>query len=513
MQNISTTPWTTAYTSQTVPRHDSPFLPGLFPPLAATATPMRVHAAHLLVPAPPTPRRHATLRFAVSAAATSVNVNQADAAGKQAVIVGGGLAGLAAATHLASLSVPFTLLEASDRVGGRVATDEVDGYLLDRGFQIFLTAYPECQRLLDFQALRLQPFFPGALVYIGAGEGGSPFHMLSDPFRFPIRSLSSVFSPVGTLPDKLLVGITRLRAAATPDDVILSSPETTTARHLEKLGFSPSIVERFLRPFLAGIFFDPALDTSSRLFELVFKRLALGDNALPEAGIGAIAAQLADRLPAGSVRLNARVAAIDPSSGVTLDTGETVSGKLGVIVAVEQPEAEKLLPQLPARPKNKKAAERSTVCLYFSADRAAVQEPVLLLNGSGKGVVNNMFFATNVAPSYAPAGKVLVSVSLVGSFADREDAELAGEVVRELGGWFGAGEVASWAHLRTYRIGFAQPDQTPPTEPAGRDPRAGDGVYVCGDHWCSATFDGAMVSGRRAAEALAKDGGLSQSLS
>ncbi|KAI5012272.1 hypothetical protein ZWY2020_024406 [Hordeum vulgare] len=421
---------------------------------------MRVHAAHLLVPVPSTPRRHATLRFTVSAAATSVNVNQADAARKQAVIVGGGLAGLAAATHLASLSVPFTLLEASDRVGGRVATDEVDGYLLDRGFQIFLTAYPECQRLLDFQALRLQPFFPGALVYLGAGESGSPFHMLSDPFRFPIRSLSSVFSPVGTLPDKLLVGITRLRAAATPDDVNLSSPETTTARHLEKLGFSPSIVERFLRPLLAGIFFDTALDTSSRLFELVFKRLVLGDNALPEAGIGAIAAQLADRLPAGSVRLNARAASIDPSSGVTLDTGEAVSGELGVIVAVEQPEAEKLLPQLPARPKSKKPAERSTVCLYFSADRAA----------------------TNVAPSYAPAGKVLVSVSLVGSFAEREDGELAGEVVRELGGWFGAGEVASWAHLRTYRIGFAQPDQMPPTEPAGRDPRVGDGVYVCGDH-------------------------------
>ena len=94
-----------------------------------------------------------------------------------------------------------------------------------------------------------------------------------------------------------------------------------------------------------------------------------------------------------------------------------------------------------------------------------------------------------------------------------EAAEGPGEVVRELGGWFGAGEVASWAHLRTYRIGFAQPNQTPPTEPTGRDPRIGDGVYVCGDHWCSATFDGAMVSGRRAVEALVKDGGLSQSLS
>lgn len=462
---------------------------------------MHVHAPHPLLPAPPKPHHHAALRFNVAAsAAGSVNPTAA----RKAVIVGGGLAGLAAATHLASLSVPFTLLEASDRLGGRVATDEVDGYRLDRGFQIFLTAYPECQRVLHFPALRLRPFYPGALIFLGAGE---PFHLLSDPFRLPLRSLSSVFSPVGSLSDKLLVGFTRLRAASTPDDVILSSPETTTARHLEQLGFSPSIVERFLRPFLAGIFFDPALDTSSRLFELVFKRLALGDNALPEAGIGAISGQLAERLPASSVRLNSRAAAVDPS-GVTLDTGETISGELGVIVAVEQPEAEKLLSQLldVARPKK---AERSTVCLYFSADRAPVQDPILILNGSGKGIVNNMFFATNVAPSYAPAGKVLVSVSLVGSFAGRADTELADEVVRELGGWFGEGEVASWRHLRTYRIGFAQPDQTPPTTPAGRDPRVSDGVYVCGDHWCSATFDGAMVSGRRAAEALAKDRGLS----
>ena len=459
---------------------------------------MHVH----LLTAPPKPHCHAAaLRFTVAASAAAPSASPA--AARKAVIVGGGLAGLAAATHLTSLSVPFTLVEASDRLGGRVATDVVDGYRLDRGFQIFLTAYPECRRLLDFPALRLRPFYPGALVFTGAGE---PFYLVSDPFRLPLRSLSAVFSPVGTLADKILVGLTRLRAAAAPDDAILSAPETTTATHLQQLGFSPSIVERFLRPFLAGIFFDPALDTSSRLFELVFKRLALGDNALPEDGIGAIASQLADRLPAGSVRLNSRAAAID-GSGVTLDTGETIPGELGVIVAVEQPEAEKLLPQL-SIPEKPKKSERSTVCLYFSTDRALVQDPILLLNGSGKGIVNNMFFATNVAPSYAPPGKVLVSVSLVGSFDDREDADLADEVVRELGGWFGAGAVASWTHLRTYRIGFAQPDQTPPTTLAGRDPRVGDGLYVCGDHWCSATFDGALVSGRRAAEALAKDRGI-----
>ncbi|OAY71401.1 hypothetical protein ACMD2_07808 [Ananas comosus] len=119
-----------------------------------------------------------------------------------------------------------------------------------------------------------------------------------------------------------------------------------------------------------------------------------------------------------------------------------------------------------------------------------------------------MFFVTNVAPSYAPQGKVLVSVSLVGSYRDRSDGDLTSQVLDELGEWFGAEEVGDWRHLRTYRIDFAQPDQTPPTDPLGRDPRVADGVYMCGDHWSWATFDGALVSGRKAAEALMKDKGL-----
>uniref|UniRef100_A0A453C7S1 Amine oxidase domain-containing protein n=1 Tax=Aegilops tauschii subsp. strangulata TaxID=200361 RepID=A0A453C7S1_AEGTS len=128
---------------------------------------------------------------------------------------------------------PFTLLEASDRVGGRVATDEVDGYLLDRGFQIFLTAYPECQRLLDYQALRLQPFFPGALVYLGAGDGGSPFHMLSDPFRFPIRSLSSVFSPVGIA--RVAVFSSGAAPSLTPSRAAASLPTASSAASISLL--------------------------------------------------------------------------------------------------------------------------------------------------------------------------------------------------------------------------------------------------------------------------------------
>jgi hypothetical protein len=144
--------------------------------------------------------------------------------------------------------------------------------------------------------------------------------------------------------------------------------------------------------------------------------------------------------------------------------------------------------------------------LYFSADRddIPVRDPVLFLNGSGEGIVNNMFFATNVAPSYGPPGKALVSVTLIGLFDDTSDHDLVDEVISELSGWFGGSMVGSWKPLRTYRVRYAQPNQCPPTN-LMKNPQIGSGLYLCGDHLTSATFDGALASGRKAAEALLRD--------
>lgn len=420
------------------------------------------------------------------------------------VVVGAGLAGLAAATSLHSAKIPFLLVEASDAVGGRVRTDAVDGFLLDRGFQIFITAYPEARKTLDYDALNLQKFYSGALVYCNGR-----FHRVSDPFRHFSDALLSLANPIGSVLDKLLIGLTRLRAVTRSDEEILSADEVPIIDMLNRTGFSDSIVDRFFRPFFGGIFFDRKLETTSRLFDFILKCLALGDNTLPARGIAAIPKQLAGKLPPDSVLLNSKVISIDSGdkskpSEVRLQSGEVLKGELGVIVAVEEPEAEKLLEgkivgKRPEKP------PRSTACLYFSADQAPVQEPVLILNGSGAGIVNNMFFATEVAKSYGPEDKTLVSVSVIGSCEGMPDEELIRAVVEELSGWFGGSIVESWRHLRTYRIGFAQPNQSPPTDFVKKSPRIGSGVYVCGDYWSSATFDGALLSGRRAAEALLED--------
>lgn len=288
---------------------------------------------------------------------------------------------------------------------------------------------------------------------------------------------------------------------------------------LRTSGFTDSIIDRFFRPFFGGIFFDRELETTSRLFDFIFKCLALGDNTLPEKGIEEIPNQLASKLPNESIRLNSRVTSIelDEENGansvtVRLENGEELTSEVGVVMAVEEPEAEKLLAGN-LTVSNRKPC-RSTVCLYFSSDpgRVPSSDPVLYLNGSGKGIVNNMFFATNVAPSYGPSDKALVSVSLIGLFDDVSDDDLAVQVVRELSGWFGESVVGSWKHLRTYRIKFAQPNQSPPTD-LMRSPRTGFGLYLCGDYQTSATFDGALVSGRRAVEALLEDRALNSPLS
>ncbi|XP_057497077.1 15-cis-phytoene desaturase, chloroplastic/chromoplastic-like [Actinidia eriantha] len=419
------------------------------------------------------------------------------------IVVGAGLAGLAAATRLASENIPFLLLDASDAVGGRVRTDAVDGFLLDRGFQIFITAYPEAQKLLDYQALDLRKFYSGARIYYGGR-----FHTVADPIRHFSDALQTLTNPIGTVLDKFLIALTRIRVLIRSDGEILSADEISTVELLRKIGFSDTIVDRFFRPFFGGIFFDRELETTSRLFDFVFKCLALGDNTLPAKGISAIPEQLAAKLPSDSILLNSRVVSVGDSSSVRLQSGELITGELGLIIAVEEPEAIKLLAgKLEPRPVQKPV--RSTVCLYFSAEPSQIPviDPVLFLNGSGKGIVNNMFFATNVAPSYGPSGRALVSVSLIGLFEDVKDEDLTAEVVQELSGWFGEKMVGPWRHLKTYRVGFAQPNQSPPTD-LMKNPRLGPGLYLCGDYQTSATFDGALVSGRKAVEALLRDRAL-----
>jgi phytoene dehydrogenase-like protein len=250
------------------------------------------------------------------------------------------------------------------------------------------------------------------------------------------------------------------------------------------------MIERFFGPFLGGVFLDPDLVTSSRMFRFVFRMFSAGTAFLPDGGMGEIPAQLAARLPAGSIRLNAPVAEVAPDRAV-LESGEVLhAGR--VVVAADGARAAALVPGL--------VAPRwcPVQNLYYAVPEAPVAEPVLILNGEGRGPVNNLAFPTRVAPGYGPGDADLASVTVIGPLAD-DDRRLQGAVEDQLRDWFGSG-VDRWRHLRTYRIARALPRQEPGwLEPASRTSGTVSGVFVAGDHLENASTNGALASGRRAA--------------
>jgi phytoene dehydrogenase-like protein len=406
------------------------------------------------------------------------------------IVVGAGLAGLACSRALAAARLKVLLLEGGDAAGGRVRTDAHEGFLLDRGFQVYLTAYPEGRRALDLTALGLRRFVPGAKVW-----HDGRLHTVADPLRRPGEALSHLFGGPGTFGDKLRVLELRQAALSGELEDLWHRPERTSRRYLEELGFTDGMLEGFLRPFFAGIFLERELTTSSRFLEFVFRMFSTGDTVVPEQGMGAIPEQLAAKLPTGMLRMRAPVAEVW-GHRVRLADGETIGAK-AVVVAADPTGAVGLLPGMPAHPMNR------VTCLYFAAPEPPVAGPWLVLNGEGRGLVNNVAVMSEVSPAYAPKGQALVSVSVLGEPLKAE--ALQGRVREELTGWFG-GAVAAWRHLRTYVLPQALPAQPPSAlEPPRRTVRLSPGLYVCGDHRDNASIDGALGSGRRAAEALLAD--------
>ncbi len=406
------------------------------------------------------------------------------------LIVGAGLAGLCCARRLAEAGVSFQIVEADDAAGGRVRTDEVNGFRLDRGFQVLLTAYPEARKVLDYGALDLKKFSPGALSWF-AGR----MNQLVDPWRVPGMWRTAFRSDFGTLGDKLRIGRLRSRLKRSTIDQLFARNDRPIKDDLLAEGFSQEMIHRFFRPFIGGIILDGELKSSSRMFEFVFKMLAEGDTAVPAQGMGAIPAQLVAKFPANAIRFNAKVESLHGNE-IALHGGETLQAR-AIVIAADGPAAAHLVGE--AEP-----TSRSVTCFYFAADEPPVAYPMLVLNGDGAGPVNNFAVMTQVAPSYAPAGKHLISVSVLG-IQELTDVQLGGFIIAQMKNWFG-NVARSWQFLKSYRIPHAQPQQYPGAlEPPQRPVRVRPGVYVTGDHRDNASINGAMVSGRRAAEAVLAD--------
>lgn len=397
-------------------------------------------------------------------------------------VVGAGLAGIAAARVVHEAGLSFAMFESSDGVGGRVRTDEVDGFLLDRGFQVLLTAYPELHRQFDVTALDLRAFDPGALVWRN-GRG----YEVSDPFRKPASVVSTALAPVGSPFDKARIALLRRRVRTGHASQLLHGDDMTTRSLLESSGFSSTMIERFFTPLVGGIQLDPQLTASRRMFDVIFRMLADGDAAVPSCGMGQLSAQLASRVPTEAIHLSTPVIGLGPGE-VRVDGDRAVKAR-AVVVATEGPVAHRFvdIPDVPSR---------SVSCVYFAADRAPTTSKAIVLDGTGRGPVLNVAVMSNVSPSYAPSGQHLIAAAIPG----RTDGDLEADARRQLAGMFGA-TVSSWRHLRTYSIAHGQPDQSPPFSPK-KPVSLGHGLFVCGDHRDTASIQGALYSGRRTGRAV-----------
>ncbi|MGV3525948.1 MAG: NAD(P)/FAD-dependent oxidoreductase [Candidatus Sericytochromatia bacterium] len=404
------------------------------------------------------------------------------------LIVGAGLTGLTCARALKEAGISSLLLEANDAVGGRVRSERVNGFLLDRGFQIFLSAYPEARRWLDYDALQLKAFYPGALIQTLQGPV-----LLGDPLRQPEDALATALARLGTLSDKLHILQLRQDVLRHSLEALARRPETTTFLALRERGFSEAFIQAFFQPFLGGVFLDPNLQTSSHFFHFVMKMFSSGDATVPAAGMQALPEQLLRWLPPESVRLNSPVRTVS-AGAVTLASGETLHAK-AVVVATEAATAARLLKLAPVR-------AQASRTVYLATAQAPVDKPILVLNGRGVGPINNAVVMSLAAPDYAPPGQHQLALSLLPPALAQPWEQLWPRLQRQLRDWFPR-HPQDWELLRDTVLPYSLPAQSVPLRAQTR--RLEAGLYLGGDHSENASINGAMRAGRLLAEALEQD--------
>ncbi|MEM9991291.1 MAG: NAD(P)/FAD-dependent oxidoreductase [Bacteroidota bacterium] len=411
----------------------------------------------------------------------------------QVLIIGGGISGLSAANYLHQKGISFRIIEATDRVGGRVKTDLENEYRFDHGFQVLLTAYPEAKALLNYSKLDLKTFLPGSLILKETGKTS----IIGDPMRWWGSLFGTLFSGIGTWGDKFNILSLRKTLAAKTIDEIFEQPEKTTLQALrEDYGFSEDMIQAFFRPFFSGIFLEKELSTSRRMFDFVFKMFSEGEAAIPAKGIGEIPQQLADNLPTGSIVLNERVVEIDDTSVTTCKGSHFEADKI-IFATQATGIIDDFYPNI-------KEGFHSTHNLYFSAAKSPLKKAIIALNAHKNSLVNNLCVLSDVSSAYAPAGKVLISVSIVG-FEKVEALDLANKAKIELQQWFGK-EVQQWTFLKSYPIRYALPDARSVRNHLSPEAiRLDETLYVCGDHLLNGSVNAAMQSGRLVAELVQAD--------
>ena len=396
-------------------------------------------------------------------------------------IIGGGISGLIAAKVLEDNGISPTIIEATDRVGGRVKTDIIDGYQLDHGFQVLLTNYPAAQKYLDYPSLNLQKFLHGSQIFHnGAGT------VIGDAFRKFGFLFPTIFSSAGSFGDKMKVLKLNKQLKRKSLDAIFAEKEKTTLQYLKDFGFSNKMIQRFFKPFFTGIFLETELKTSSRMFEFVYKMFGEGYAALPKGGIEKIPQQLAGKLKSTDIRFNQKVEKIQDNK-VHLDNGETLTFDF-IIIATEPSQ---LIPNM----KNQETAWKSCQTIYYTSSTRFISKPLIGLIADEGSLANNIFYHNNLKTD-EKGEKELLSVTVVKEH-DLSDDALVKQVQNDLGKYCG---IDGLEFLKLYHIPKALPDlQNLQYELAPSETQLTHYIFLAGDTQLNGSLNAAMLSGEKAA--------------
>ncbi|HEY8693736.1 MAG TPA: NAD(P)/FAD-dependent oxidoreductase [Chloroflexota bacterium] len=411
----------------------------------------------------------------------------------KAIVVGAGLAGLVTARTLHRSGWEVTLIEASDGIGGRVRTDVVDGFKLDRGFQVLFTAYPAAKRQLDLEALKLSRFDSGVIVV-----EGQRWNEIGDPARDLKALFATVLSTVALTSDKLKILRLKRELKSQPSH---HTKDVTSIEFLRAYGFSEHFIELFLRGFFGSIFLDRTLGTSCRCLLFDFKMLAEGRAAVPRDGMQAIPDQIAARLPVNAILLNTPALRLERLNGSVVGV-QTPNERLEadvVVLAAHSPEVERLSGLEMPKEAN------SATCLYFHLPYPMYGHKKIVINAYPDAFVSHAVQITNVAPGYAPAPEHLLSASILGApYLTLEDmADLA---LADMQRWFPWRGIRDLAPLAAYQVPFAQLAQLPGFWDAlPRNRTDTKGLYLAGEYTEASSINGAMISGEKAAAVILKD--------
>lgn len=397
----------------------------------------------------------------------------------QICIVGAGISGLIAAYELEQAGYTPVIFEKSNAAGGRVRTIHMNGYDLDIGFQVLLSAYPLAKKYLDYDRLKLTKLASGAQILVDGKQ-----LLIGDPQRDFRVLLPTIFSSIGTLRDKVkILGLNRKLKKKSITE-IFDTPESSTLEYLKSYGFSQKVIDRFFKPFFSGIFLEPDLRTSSRMFEFVYKMFGEGDATIPAAGIGAISEQLVSKLMRTQLHFNKKVEQLTHKY-VHLSDGTSIPHD-GVIVTSN---ASYLIQNLNDEPTRWK----SCMCLYFKIDTTTIPQGTISLVADGGRLSNNAYAYR------AKDGTLILSITTL-NFRDRSQAEVVSEIENEIRIYFGVKEST---FIHAFTIEQALPDLQHlqmSAEPSSS--QLTENIFLAGDVLYNGSLNAAMESGRLAALGL-----------